>query len=64
MLFREIEPGVVKIGFRSKQSVDVNQIAARLGGGGHPRAAGAKIEGDIREIYDRVVGVVASCMDS
>lgn len=64
MLFREIEPGVVKIGFRSKQSVDVNQIAARLGGGGHPRAAGAQIEGDIREIHDRVVGVVASCMDS
>ena len=32
LLFREIEPGVIKIGFRSKQEVDVNRIAGVWGG--------------------------------
>ena len=30
----------VKVSLRSAESVDVSQIASRLGGGGHMRAAG------------------------
>lgn len=68
LLFREIEPGIVKIGLRSKTQVDVNKIAARLGGGGHPRAAGAQMEGDIDQVQEEVVRlvgeVVAACTGS
>lgn len=33
--------GRIKVSFRSKTRVDVNQLARRCGGGGHARAAGA-----------------------
>lgn len=33
--------GRVKVSFRSKHRLDVNQVARRVGGGGHARAAGA-----------------------
>ncbi len=55
MLFREINPGRFKVGFRSKQDVDVNKLAARFGGGGHPRAAGCAIEGTQEEVERRVL---------
>lgn len=64
MLFREIEPGVVKIGFRSKSYVDVNQLARRFGGGGHPRAAGAQLYGDIHHIRDEVVEMVREVVNA
>jgi len=67
LLFREIEPGVIKVGFRSKEKVDVNSIAARFGGGGHVRAAGARLEGDIADACHRVIEavkeVVTDCRD-
>ncbi|MGI6513441.1 MAG: bifunctional oligoribonuclease/PAP phosphatase NrnA [Syntrophomonadaceae bacterium] len=50
LLFREIEPGVIKIGFRSKQEVDVNRIAGVWGGGGHKRAAGATLRGELEAV--------------
>ena len=36
--------GITKCSFRSKGSADVAQLAATFGGGGHVRAAGARIE--------------------
>ena len=65
LLFREIEPGIIKVGFRSKDAVDVNAIAARFGGGGHLRAAGARLEGNMEDVCQRVIEavkeVVAGC---
>ncbi|PKM76362.1 MAG: bifunctional oligoribonuclease/PAP phosphatase NrnA [Firmicutes bacterium HGW-Firmicutes-15] len=62
LLFREISPGLIKIGFRSKGDVDVSALAAIFGGGGHQRAAGAKQEGSIddaeRQVILTVEGVV------
>ena len=46
-LLREDGRGRVKFSLRSKGGVDVSEIAARLGGGGHERAAGATMEGDL-----------------
>jgi phosphoesterase RecJ-like protein len=49
----EVEGGaspLTKISFRSKsgeKTVDVNQIAQELGGGGHKQAAGAKMKADL-----------------
>ncbi|HZW82187.1 MAG TPA: DHHA1 domain-containing protein, partial [Candidatus Deferrimicrobium sp.] len=55
MLFREISPGRVKVGFRSKQFVDVNKLAAVFGGGGHARASGCIVEASLEEAIARVV---------
>ena len=58
MIFREIEPGLIKIGFRSKQDIDVSMIAKEFCGGGHKQAAGASQEGNINEVADRVLKLV------
>jgi phosphoesterase RecJ-like protein len=56
LLFRELSPGRYKVSFRSKEVVDVNRLASRFGGGGHLRAAGSLLEGDIENVVSRVVG--------
>jgi phosphoesterase RecJ-like protein len=55
LLFREITPGRYKISFRSKESVDVNSLAALFGGGGHVRAAGCVLEGELPLVQEQVV---------
>ncbi|HEX3011485.1 MAG TPA: bifunctional oligoribonuclease/PAP phosphatase NrnA [Syntrophomonadaceae bacterium] len=55
LLFREIEPGLIKIGFRSKDKIDVSAIAAQWGGGGHKQAAGARQHGLLEEIEKLVI---------
>lgn len=40
LFLREEEDGSIKGSMRSKDSIDVNQIAAYFGGGGHVKAAG------------------------
>lgn len=50
----------IKVSFRSKEPdiMDVNEIASRFGGGGHPAAAGAELSGSLDEAVDRVIAVV------
>lgn len=57
ILFRE-ENGKVKVNLRSKEKVNVSEIAKRLDGGGHIRAAGAILQGDVESIKNRVVSEV------
>lgn len=42
ILFNEL-PNGVKISFRSKGVIPINQLAAEFGGGGHRNAAGARV---------------------
>lgn len=44
MLFVET-PAVIKIGFRSRGSIPVNELAKLFGGNGHKNAAGARVSG-------------------
>jgi phosphoesterase RecJ-like protein len=55
LLFREMTPGRYKISLRSKEVVDVNRLAARFGGGGHVRAAGCVLEGELPLLQSRIV---------
>lgn len=55
MLFRETDERHTKVSFRSNGPVDVNALAARFGGGGHVKAAGAFVEGAVGEVRPRVV---------
>src|SRR5690606_26791812 len=49
LFFKELETGKVRVGLRSKGSVDVSRLAQEFGGGGHPRAAGCTIDGPLAE---------------
>jgi len=63
LLFREISPGLIKVGFRSKGEVDVSAIAAEFGGGGHRRAAGAKQEGTMEDAEREIILAVESVVN-
>lgn len=47
VLFRGVEEKRTKASLRSKVWADVNQIAGMFGGGGHIRASGVSIDGDV-----------------
>jgi len=46
---------VVNVSFRSKQSADVNKIAAYFGGGGHKNAAGCTLRGSLKLVRKKVL---------
>jgi len=55
VLFIEQENDGVKVSWRSVKGLDVSEIAARFGGGGHASAAGADIAGGLEEIKKLVL---------
>jgi phosphoesterase RecJ-like protein len=50
----EMKKGQYKISLRSKEYADVNKIAGVYGGGGHVRAAGCMLFGELEEVIDRL----------
>jgi len=66
LLFNE-QSGVVKVSCRTSQwepSVDASALMARFAGGGHVRAAGALISGDLADIRDRVLDAARVALDA
>jgi len=59
----EMKKGQYKISLRSKTSVNVNQIAGVYGGGGHVRAAGCMLFGDVEEVLDRLSYTVSQYLE-
>lgn len=55
LLFKEPEPGVVKLSMRSKRTFDVNVLARGFGGGGHARAAGATLKSGLESAMSKVL---------
>ena len=55
LLFRSLANGRTKISFRSLGDVDVSALAGRFGGGGHRRAAGASVAGDLADVQEMVL---------
>lgn len=55
LLFKVIHENAVKVSMRSAGKVDVARVAQCFGGGGHVRAAGARIEGSLDSIIPRVL---------
>jgi phosphoesterase RecJ-like protein len=55
IFFRDLGHDKVKVSFRSTGDVDVNKFAKQFGGGGHARASGALIEGDLEIVQKKVV---------
>lgn len=62
LLFLELGPRETKVSLRSRSSVDVNEIAGRLGGGGHRAAAGVRYAGPLAEAETKVLEAVRAAM--
>ena len=45
----------IKVSFRSNEYCKVNEIAAKFSGGGHPRAAGCSIQGELDSVKEKVL---------
>ncbi len=54
--------GGFKISFRSRSELDCSQLAARFGGGGHKKAAGAFLDGPLEPVRTTVLDAVRSVM--
>jgi phosphoesterase RecJ-like protein len=57
VLFREL-PEVTRVSLRAKGEVNVARVAARLGGGGHPNAAGAVLRAGLAETKAQVLAAL------
>ncbi len=59
----EIKKGQYKISLRSKSYADVNRLAGTYGGGGHVRAAGCMLFGDLEDVLDRLSYTVSQYLE-
>lgn len=56
---KEKEENKFKVSMRSAEKVDVSDICKKFGGGGHARAAGCMIEGDVDQVRMKVLAAIA-----
>lgn len=62
LLFKEVEPGKVKVSLRSAGNVDVAAFAKSWGGGGHVRAAGLTVHQPLAEAETRIIASLTELM--
>lgn len=58
----EISPSEYKVSLRSGDEVDVNEVAMQFGGGGHARAAGCTLKGNIDECIDQLINALSDAV--
>jgi phosphoesterase RecJ-like protein len=58
IFLKELEPGKIKVGLRSKKVIDVAAVSLQFGGGGHVRAAGCTIFGSVAEVKKKILEAV------
>jgi len=62
-VFEEMKPDLTRISLRSKSDkVNVCEICAHFGGGGHRAAAGARIHGSPLSVQRRVIGAIKTAL--
>ncbi len=55
IVMMELSDGSVRVGFRCRPPYNVADIALKLGGGGHPLAAGCTIKGSLADVEAQVI---------
>ncbi len=61
-LFAADQPGRVRVSLRSNRRVDVSRLAQAFGGGGHARAAGCTVEGDLETVRNHVLDAARAAL--
>ena len=64
ILFRECLDGSTKVSLRSRDGLEISQVARLFGGGGHRTAAGCTVERPLSETIDLVLDTVRKWMGS
>ncbi len=59
----EVKQNQYKVSLRSKRYADVNKIAGNYGGGGHVRAAGCMLFGELEEVIDKLTYTVSQYLE-
>ena len=62
VVFTERDNGLIDVSMRAAPGLNVAQAAVRLGGGGHPQAAGCTLEGDLPQVQERVLAEVGQSL--
>lgn len=62
LVFVERSDGKVKVSWRSIPGINVAEIAAQFGGGGHAPAAGAEVAGTVDEVEARVLAATRAAL--
>lgn len=57
-ILRDKGKGIIDLSLRAKPGIDLLPAAAALGGGGHPQAAGARLNGSLEEAKARVLAAL------
>ena len=56
------EENAYKVSLRSEDNINVSDICLLFGGGGHPRAAGALIQGTVQEVKEKLMKEIRKWM--
>lgn len=59
----EVKKGQYRVSLRSKKYADVNKIAGVYGGGGHVRASGCMLFGELEEVLDKLSYTVSQYLE-
>ncbi len=59
---KEKEPKKYKVSLRSAEKIDVSLVCRKFGGGGHVRASGCVIEGDLDQVRMKILAALAAEM--
>src|SRR5437867_1978293 len=60
VFFRELDNGSFRVSLRSKNSIDVSEIAGAFGGGGHRNASGCTLAGPLESAKNLVLARIES----
>ncbi|MXW79132.1 MAG: bifunctional oligoribonuclease/PAP phosphatase NrnA [Gemmatimonadetes bacterium] len=63
VLLKERAPGCYRVSLRSRDKVDVSQVAGTFGGGGHARAAGLELTGVPQDIVEDILTEISRYLD-
>ena len=63
ILFVEQGKDKTKVSWRSVPGLDVADLAHQLGGGGHPAAAGAELNGSLAEVQEKILQATQNYLD-
>lgn len=63
IFIRQREESLYKISLRSGNIVNVSDVCLMFGGGGHPRAAGANVQGNVKQVKEKVLKEVRKALE-
>ncbi len=62
--FKEVSDRETRVSLRSRDGINVSEIAAMLGGGGHFNAAGCTVTGNVEEARKKICNLISEVLDA